>query len=82
MADFISGIVKIGIGGFILAIFVPLAMRSIWDRKTRDSFLSSPHVRNPTVLHKAGFVILTVVLLVFAGWLVLSGFGHFGTLLS
>ncbi len=77
MADFISGIAKIGIGGFILLIFVPIVVRSFWHKKTRDDLLSSPHVRNPTVLHRVVFAILTLLLLCFAIWLVLSGMSHF-----
>ena len=73
MNDIIEGIIKFAMGGFICAVFGPLLVRSLWDRRVRSEFLSSPHVRNPTPLHRMGFALLALTLLAFGGMLVWSG---------
>lgn len=73
MSNIIEGIIKLAMGGFICVMFGPLLVRSLWDRRVRSEFLSSPHVRNPTPLHRVGFALLALALLAFGGMLIWSG---------
>lgn len=78
MNNFISGIVELAIGGVVLLVFGRLAVRSLWDRRTRDELLSSPYIRNPTTLHKIGFAILLAIMMAVAASFVLSGLSNLG----
>ncbi len=73
MSDFIEGIIKLAFGGFICIVFGKLLIRSLWDRETRATFLSSAHVRHPTRLHKVGFALLALLLVAFAVMLIWTG---------
>jgi hypothetical protein len=73
MTDVIEGIAKLAVGGFICVIFGRMVVESMWDRKARAELLSSPRVRNPTLLHKIAFAVLSVALLAFGGLLAWSG---------
>lgn len=82
MTDFISGASKLLIGGIFVIVFGGVALRSIWDKRTRDDFLSYPHLRNPTILHKVGFAVIAGVALVAMGMVVASGFSDLAKALS
>lgn len=73
MNDIIEGIIKLALGGFICVIFGQMVVQSLWNRDARAELLSSPHLRNPTLLQKVAFAILSLVLLAFGGWLLWSG---------
>lgn len=73
MDDIIEGIIKLAIGGLICAVFGSLLVQSLYNKRARSEFLSSPHVRNPTLLHKIGFATLALALVTFGGMLVWSG---------
>ena len=78
MNEFLSGIAKIAIGGYILVFFGQIAIRSLWDSKIRDEFLSSPYVRNPNMVHKFGFAALAIAFIGFAAALLVSGLSNLG----
>jgi len=73
VSEFMDGIIKIAVGGFICIVFGQLLIRSLWDRETRATFLSSPHVWHPTRLHKVGFALLALLLVAFAVMLIWAG---------
>lgn len=70
---FISGIVKLLIGGYLLAIFVPISVRATWDKEVRNELFSYPHRRNEPLLMKVVYAAQLAVLLAFGGMIVYSG---------
>lgn len=77
MDDIIEGIMKLAIGGLICAVFGPMLVQSLYDKRARSEFLSSPHVRTPALYHKVIFATLAVALVTFGGMLVWSGMAKF-----
>lgn len=82
MNDLISGVVKLLIGGFVIAVLGRIAWQSLWNREVRAEFFSLPNLRNPSLGHKIVYSIMTAAALYIAAMLVLSGFSHLAALVS
>lgn len=78
MTNIVSGVLLLPLGGYILVMFGNVVLQSFRDKRVRDDLLSSPHLRNPTRLHKLIFAAMAALLLAFSAMLIVRGVSDLG----